>query len=391
MNLLLTAGQQIARGGSSKLQTEIKHYDFIDALRGIGMLGVLMVHSSQYFEPSSIILKEICLAGQYGVQLFFIVSAFSLCLSVDYRVKREQNWLRTYFIRRFFRIAPAFYFAIVIYLIKDGFAPRYWAPDGISFFHVLTSVTFINGLLPTHFNAIFAGVWAISDIMLFYAVFPLLFTSITSIRRSIFLVLCTVVVGGLANLTAKYYLGHTQIPEQLITGFRYSWLPAQACVFSLGIFLFFLFKNLEKKEVLADVKKDMLSSLLILAGFTVIIGTLSWQHLPFKQFPISVGLLLISYALILRPHKLFVNRLTVFLGKVSYSAYLSHLLVLSLIMQIIKMVRPEVDLYGTFLVFFPVVVILTALISFIMRNFVEKPGREFGYDLVQKIVIKGVS
>jgi peptidoglycan/LPS O-acetylase OafA/YrhL len=48
--------------------------------------------------------------GARGVQLFYMVSAFTL-LSVS----RQPFNARSFFIRRFFRIAPAFYIAMIAY------------------------------------------------------------------------------------------------------------------------------------------------------------------------------------------------------------------------------------------------------------------------------------
>jgi len=54
---------------------ELNRLDWLDALRGWAVLGVVMVHSGQAAHSTGI-TQQISAAGQYGVQLFFLISAF---------------------------------------------------------------------------------------------------------------------------------------------------------------------------------------------------------------------------------------------------------------------------------------------------------------------------
>jgi peptidoglycan/LPS O-acetylase OafA/YrhL len=58
---------------------ENSHYDYIDALRGLAVLGVIAVHTNQHggFNVPQI-LRNITNNAQMGVQLFYIMSAFTL-------------------------------------------------------------------------------------------------------------------------------------------------------------------------------------------------------------------------------------------------------------------------------------------------------------------------
>jgi peptidoglycan/LPS O-acetylase OafA/YrhL len=54
---------------------ELKHFDYVDALRGYAILLVITVHSSQYFPALSYPVKMLADQGARGVQLFFVASA----------------------------------------------------------------------------------------------------------------------------------------------------------------------------------------------------------------------------------------------------------------------------------------------------------------------------
>jgi len=87
---------------------------YIDVLRGIAVLGVLMVHCS-YFGSNFVfpkVIKSFFENGAMGVQLFFFTSAFTLFLSMNNRIDNEKLPYINFFIRRFFRIAPIYYLGI---------------------------------------------------------------------------------------------------------------------------------------------------------------------------------------------------------------------------------------------------------------------------------------
>ena len=52
---------------------ELNRLDWLDALRGWAVLGVVMVHSGQAARSAGI-AQQISAAGKYGVQLFFLLA-----------------------------------------------------------------------------------------------------------------------------------------------------------------------------------------------------------------------------------------------------------------------------------------------------------------------------
>jgi peptidoglycan/LPS O-acetylase OafA/YrhL len=141
---------------------EVKKYNYIDALRGIAVLGTLMVHCSIYEHGKNNygdIFKRITFSGSNGVQLFFLMSAFTLFMSYYQKKGKEKNTKLNFFIRRFFRIAPLFYVAIVMYLMINGLGPRYWLGDqpSITPFNLISTITFSNFINPYWINSVVEG------------------------------------------------------------------------------------------------------------------------------------------------------------------------------------------------------------------------------------------
>lgn len=144
------------------MSSRIRHYDFIDSLRAIAILGVIAVHTAQWAQPNSELLRRATAEGARGVQLFFVASAMTIFMSMKSRSALESAPVRNYFIRRFLRIAPLFYFGIVLWLLLDGFAPRYWAPNGIDGYTVLLTATFLHGFHPETITSLVPGGWSIA-------------------------------------------------------------------------------------------------------------------------------------------------------------------------------------------------------------------------------------
>ncbi len=77
--------------------------DYVDSLRGVAILMVILVHTSQLISDAPFIIK----AGEYGqlgVQLFFVISALTLSISFDKRFN-EGNVFSKFLIRRYLRIS----------------------------------------------------------------------------------------------------------------------------------------------------------------------------------------------------------------------------------------------------------------------------------------------
>ncbi len=153
-----------------------KRYAWIDAARGVAILMVIAVHASHGLKGYESFTSGVFAYGHYGVQLFFVASAMTLCMSMQAGSAHRHPML-AYAARRFFRIAPMYYFGIAFYYfwsiaksyVQQGILaplPQYSLPN------VLFNAFFVHGFSPAAYNSIVPGGWSIAVEMVFYVFFP---------------------------------------------------------------------------------------------------------------------------------------------------------------------------------------------------------------------------
>src|SRR5258708_25316079 len=96
-----------------------------------------------------------------------------MSLMWDRRSGEEQPIIKFY-IRRFFRIAPPFWLAIIGYLILDSKASLLGVQSGIGLRHIAMTSTFLHSFWPDTINKVVPGGWSIAIELTFYAVFPVI-------------------------------------------------------------------------------------------------------------------------------------------------------------------------------------------------------------------------
>ena len=144
-------------------------YPGLDLLRAIAIVWVMLFHSflvGGLGESYSWLSRY----GWMGVDLFFVLSGFLIGSQVLAPLARgERLSFRDFYLRRAFRILPAFWVVLALYLLWPGFreAPGmepWWKFAG---FFVNLSIDYAN-------NAAFSHAWSLCVEEHFYLLFPLL-------------------------------------------------------------------------------------------------------------------------------------------------------------------------------------------------------------------------
>lgn len=93
------------------------YYQFLDALRGIAIILVIIHHVGLHFPelPVGPLAETLIRVGWSGVDIFFAISGL-LITKILMEANQAQD-IKRFFIKRFFRIVPLYLTAILIYLV----------------------------------------------------------------------------------------------------------------------------------------------------------------------------------------------------------------------------------------------------------------------------------
>ena len=299
---------------------------------------------------------------------------------------------KKFWVRRFFRIAPLYYVVLLGAclvapavregrIILQGIDPALWAqhpiydPRNIHYTpdNILMHVTFLFGLIPKYASAVFLPDWSIGLEMQFYAAFPLLFLIL---RRTGYLL--TALAGLAVMLAAKHWFGN--FPEP-------SFLPLKLPLFLIGMLAaesHGVFARTSLQRAFAMVLAMALASrqsVYVLAVTVLVISLGASENYTEKdgwlRWPKCLNCLL-------------ANRLTRFMADTSYSVYLIHGTFIAILGGVFYQQEPFLHLTPPVRVAIltGAVLVCSYLAGYLLFRFVERPGIQFGRNLVRKMSSK---
>lgn len=354
-------------------------YDIVDALRGIAVLGVIAVHTSivlPSLEPAQ--LYSLFHSGQYGVQLFYVVSAFTMMTSWHNR-KTEDRRIAKFFIRRYFRIAPMFYVGIILY---TGF---YFLTDKQRFVTAtagslardyLSTLTFTHGFFPASINRVVAGGWSIAVEFTFYALFPLL----AGLARNLIQSIVFLVLAFATCLLAYWYAATYWGPVKEFTFFEY-WFPNHFFVFSLGFILYFLVRD-KIGHVVPNTANYV--GFLISAVALVVAGTQRASHV-LGHIPFSLLFLPFTYFAIMSRPVLLRGKWIQRVGVNSFSIYIWQYAIIGSLGIINRKMDIGLDGLPGFAVIFTLSTLISFILSELSREYIEDPGQDLGKRIIRRM------
>jgi peptidoglycan/LPS O-acetylase OafA/YrhL len=313
-----------------------QHFAFIECVRGYAIVLIIICHTTYLVPELPYPVHRIAVLGWHGVQLFFLASAVTLMMSWHHEKARDGSIdVSAFFLRRLFRIAPAYYLASILYFWLDP--PR----GGFDAVQAAASYLFINawhpalmGVTPEAWSVVPGG-WSIGVEFTFYAAFPVLACYITSLSRAIYLFVGTLLVGAMLNALVwpSLQASFGTVPAD---NFLYFWFPNQMSVFALGLCLFFLLQRGGGSNSILAAHPDLIAAAsAVIVASTAFVAAPHWLDL---LMPVPPTFLLVSLALALfilalaqaRPG-VFINGPVALMGRVSFSAYLLHAAVLEIV------------------------------------------------------------
>jgi len=379
--------QPSAQGGGGAAPAA--RVDAIEGLRGYLALWVVVCH---VFYVTGITgdslsgLPKLLRQGDLAVDLFIIVSGFVIFMCLDTQVASYRQFV----IQRFWRLFPLFIvlFAVAIPLSSlemsnMELAPQFHPPAEFATttvmhqgwwdhfeWNVVLHVLMLNGLVPDRVmpgapGAFLVPAWSVSLEWQFYLVAPLAYAMAMGARRWQRIALLTFCAASF--LAARYALPPVDFGAAL---------PFHVEYFALGAASYVLYR---RRSMI--VQRDVwLAGALVLSMLVLSMYKLSWGLIPIALWIAFLGVLLEpsgSWSSRLAT-PWFTNPVSRHLGKISYSVYLSHYLLIFVLQRALLVGLPQLDRAAHFWVLLAATFAATIALSTLLYRFIEAPGIRAG-------------
>ncbi|MFC9475405.1 acyltransferase family protein [Nocardia sp. NPDC056952] len=353
-----------------KVRTRGGRFEFLDALRGLAASAVVIGHCGERLWPEYARFSSSHFgAGMFGVFVFFIVSGFIIPASLE-----RGRSLAAFWVGRFFRLFPLFWGCLIAAMILHSVG-RFSLQSGFladPAWHMITNATMVQFFLGAPNTQVIGAAWTLSYELVFYLFVSLLFLGGLN-RRSV-----PLVVLAIGSIVAALFL-----PVAMVNGPDANLVSRlMVVVVTVAVAVFFARRAATRRSAVAAVLLASIAVPLVLNQpgpsaysatifATMLVGTvlyrmtageisttLGWGMFGFAACVIlgfkfvveqphldpSTGVwvpwwkeavtmvcayLLFGAALLLRRYSF--PRPLLFLGRISFSLYLMHALVLGAI------------------------------------------------------------
>lgn len=352
---------------------------YIDGWRGVAILLVVAVHTSQICGNNGhgIFLTKYSEtffnSGARGVQLFFILSAFTLFNSSYRRFKRDSHPKLFFYLRRSFRILPLWWILTAIYCYLDN---KSLLAGGLSASFLFGFFRFDNRL------EVVPGGWSLFVEETFYFMLPVVFGYITSLRRAFYFTLVLIIVAKV------WWASHgLRLPIPDTNYFLYLFPLNYWYFFGVGILLYYIIRKEKWQDhippnnfLIWDVTSFLTMPMFVADNHTVVGAIFAFCiYVSSRE-----GTLL---------NKIMNNKILMRFGVYCYSIYLLHFAILTffappiqLILRTLRMQNLPVEF--KFCIAFLLVTIISMIVGYFCFNLIERPSVNFGKIVINKIDYK---
>ena len=348
-----------------------KRLDYLDSIRGLAALLVVIGHfldmyvkhnnSGITFPTIESIVYPFEL-GRVGVVIFFIISGFVVPYS--FNGKEGGSVIKKFATKTMFRLYPAFWFSIFMAFIVSLFFESNVGVNIQTISQVLINLTMLPKYLGV--ESVQGAYWTLHLLFVFYALCCILFF-IKKVNNNntlflMFMLFCVIAI----------FFGFL----------RYNYGIRIPIVMPLGIASMFLGALLRKHYSEKSISTNQLVIILFIYFSAMFVAQnlyyLSGWPRWFSAYAVAVVIFL-GLAYKIKPHNMFLS----YIGRISYSMYLLHMLVLAFIFNVFGMFSYE--LFGG-LVSLVLTLILSTLLADISYRFCEIKSSNLCRNLMLKKV-----
>lgn len=274
----------------------------LHGLRGLAALAILLFHLvwvGHVAPPQWLSFSLVQFS--FAVQMFFVLSAFSLATSHFARPATTAQ----YFIKRYFRLAPLFACLVVFQTIKTGDAQPANIALNLSLLFAFVPSVGLSG-------SIVLGGWSVGVEMVFYILLPVMFV-FCGARRAGILFASAALVSYAASLEI---LSHPGTARFILTA-----PVVYFASFAAGFFAFFLHRDHDWSRW----RMALLIAAIALLNWLVVGDDYTGLHA--REQPNVIAMLAPTFAVLCLwqaafPSRLLTNALMQYLGDRSYGIYL---------------------------------------------------------------------
>lgn len=300
-----------------------KFFGNLDGLRAISILAVIWHHAAGASMQGGLALLQ---AGNRGVNLFFVISAFLISTLLIRSKRAGPIDIPRFWCRRALRILPLYYLMLLVYALAVAFGEKDMAARDGFFEHVKWFATFTSNWfvsLDEGERVIFYFAWSLAAEEQFYLCWPWIEKAFAGMRPALIALgaLCVTQVVG-----AVYAAGHKLILLKIVSS-----VPAAIL---MGVMLAHIMDTPRGFAAIARIAGHRGSAIVALL---ITAAALQFENYFGQGTEIIIGLALtwlvatcvvsetndLSKALQARP--------LAWIGKISYGIYLMHILCIALV------------------------------------------------------------
>ena len=344
-----------------------KYRPEIDGLRAVAIIAVILFHTQ----------KPLFSGGYVGVDVFFVISGYLITRNIQSYHKRGLPILSTFYMSRARRLLPAFLATLILasaasLVVLSPYHLENFARSALSSIALIPNVFFYHDAGYFQINDLFRPLlhyWSLGVEAQFYLIWSFLLSIVIVARPK--LLFPTIVVIFVLSLIASEIVLRSD-PEAV-----FFLVPYRLCEFMIGAACVYFTKSVIEQPIAREILTAIALIVILICVLTFKRDTLFPGLAAMPVCFATATIIAIGPTPIIG--RLLDNRLSVYIGLISYSLYLVHWPIFTLY----KYVRVEsITIFEGFSL-----IIMAFTMAIIMYHWVEKPFRtrsEKGFRILNK-------